>query len=56
MEAVEGQRVQKLMSLVRTAMSYWRWVLMAKAWICLSSARDEHLDMKESGVLGLDFG
>lgn len=47
MEAVVGLEVQKFMSFVRTLVLLWRWVLMVKAWICLSSLREVHLGMRE---------
>ena len=44
--AEEGQREQKLMSVVRMEMSRWRLDLMVEAGICLSSLRYVHLLMR----------
>lgn len=52
MEAKVGFLVQKLMSLVRKAMSFWRWVLIAKACICFSSFKVVHLGSTERGFCG----
>ena len=52
MEVKVGFLVQKLMSLVRTVRSFWRWVLIAKAWICFSSFKDVHLGRRERGFWG----
>ena len=49
MEVKVGLLVQKLMSLLRTVRSFWRWVLIAKAWICFSSVKEVHLGRRERG-------
>uniref|UniRef100_A0A2P2P2E9 Pentatricopeptide repeat-containing protein n=1 Tax=Rhizophora mucronata TaxID=61149 RepID=A0A2P2P2E9_RHIMU len=47
-----GLWVQKLRSLVRMRRSFWRWVLMVKAWICLSCLREVHLGRRDRGRFG----
>ena len=45
----DGWKAQQLMSLVRTVMSFWRWVLMVRAWICLSSLREVQWGKRDTG-------
>ena len=59
LKVVEGWKAQQLMSLVRTVMSFWRWVLMVKAWICLSFLREVQWGLRDRGgevVIVLGFG
>ena len=53
----DGWKAQQLMSLVRTVMSFWRWVLMVRAWICLSSLREVQWGKRDRGgeVIVLGF-
>lgn len=56
MKVTLGLSAQKLMSLASTVTSFWRWVLIVKAWICLRPLSEVHWGKRERGELASGFG